>query len=100
MSRADRFAARNVQIYDHKQPDTVLGGLYLAQNITNSNLYAMLDTFIAPTEIPSSQNSFNYFLQTKDGSVVARDNNFFKPEIYYLVATGKYSYSARLQYAS
>ena len=67
MPLANRSKVRNVHIYDLNNPDTVLGGLYLAQEITNSNIYAMLGNFIVPIEDPSSQNGFDYFLQTKDG---------------------------------
>ena len=100
MSRADRLATRNVQIYDLKQPDTVLGGLYLAQDVTNSSFYAMLDTFIVPVQISSSQDTFSYYLKTKDGAIIARDSNFFKPGTYHLVATGKYLRNSQSRYAS
>ena len=91
MSYPNRLAARNVHIYDFKQPDTVLGGLYLAkaQDITNSSFYAMLENFIVLTEIPSFQNGHKYFLQSEDGATIARDDGYFKPGTYYLVSTGE-----------
>ena len=100
MSGADRSTARNVHIYDFREPNKVLGGLYLAQEITNLSLYAMLDIFIMPVEIPSSQDGFSYFLQTKDGTAIARESNLFRPGMYYLVATGECLNSLRLSYAS
>ena len=89
MSRANRLAARDVHIYDLKKPDAIVGGLSLAQDITNSCLYAMLDVFVIPAELPSSPDSFSYFLQKEDGTTVAKNNDLFKPGTYYLNATGK-----------
>ena len=87
ISRANRLATRDVHVYDFKNPDTVLGGLSLAQDITNASFYAMLIVF--PAEVSSSQDSPHYILQTKDGTSIARDNNFLRPGTYYLNATGE-----------
>ena len=88
MTRADRLQARNVQIYDLKNPETILGGLYLAeaQQMATSSLYTMLDMLIT---VENPADNFNYFLQTKDGLKITRDNNIFKRGTYYLNATGK-----------
>lgn len=100
MSRADRSIARNVHIYDIEEPNKVLGGLYLAQELTNLSLYAMLDIFIMPVEIPSSQDGFSYLLQTKDGTAIARNSDLFGPGTYYLAATGECPNSLRPSYAN
>ena len=92
MSRADRLAVRNVHFYDARHPTTLLGGLFLAQKLTNSSVYAMLDKFI--TLIPSEDTSFQscvvYFsLRTEDGVEVEKDNNIFKEGTYYLDAASE-----------
>ena len=89
MSRTDRSTARNVHIYDDKEPERILGGFYLAQELTNSSLYAMLDVFLVPMEMPSSQDGFSYFLRKEDGTAIAKDSNLIRPGTYYLAATGR-----------
>lgn len=100
MSRIDRSIARNVHICDLKEPNKVLGGLYLAQELSNWSLYAMLDIFIVPAEISSVQDGFSYSLQTKDGTAIARNSNLFRSGTYYLAATGECLISLRLSYTS
>ena len=90
MSRADRVAARNVQIYDAKELDSTLGGFYLTQDVTNSGFYAMLDVFIVPSATTPFQENFGYVLQKEDGTNVQRDSNFFRPGSYYLSSAGMF----------
>ena len=95
MSRANRLAFRNVHIYDAKHRDTVLGGFFLAQELTNLSVYAMLDIFItcAPSESISLQNNVdNFFLRMENGEKVGKDNNLFKEGTYYLDATCEIPY--------
>jgi hypothetical protein len=88
MSRAVRLEARNVHIFDLKNRNTVLGGLYLAQRITNSSFYAMVDIFIVFSE-PIIDNDPCYSLQTENGVEVKQNSDVFQPGNYYLDAISK-----------
>ena len=99
MSRADRLAVRNVHFYDAKHPTTLLGGLFLAQKLTNSSVYAMLDKFI--TFIPLENTSFegcgvHFSLRKEDGVEVEKDINIFKEGTYYLDAACEICYDLPL----
>ncbi|MCJ1325266.1 hypothetical protein MMC10_001928 [Thelotrema lepadinum] len=83
MPLVNRLRARNVHIYDFKERSNVLGGTFLAQQITNSKFYALLDMFIVSSgDLPA------YFLQTEDGIKIERNSDFFEPGDYYLDVAG------------
>ena len=84
MPLVNRLRARNVHIYDFKERSNVLGGTFLAQQITNSKFYALLDMFIVSSgDLPA------YFLQTEDGIKIERNSDFFEPGDYYLDVAGE-----------
>ena len=77
MPAANRSGGRNVQIYDAKDPATVLGGLILANGVTTANFYSMVEILIIFDNF--------YFLQDEGGTMVEGDNHPLQPGNYYIV---------------
>jgi len=82
MAPTDRSGVRNVFIYDSKNRDVVLGGLWATTGITNANLYFVVETFCS---IDGA-----YCLQDESEGVVQRDAQQLKPGKYFLVTNGRF----------
>jgi hypothetical protein len=76
----DRSVGRNVHLYDFKNPDTVLGGLFLNDGVTNANFHAMIEIFCI---FDSS-----YFLRGEDNVIIQRDGFPLNPGKYYILTNG------------
>ena len=85
MPSADRSAGRNVHIYDANDPDTVLGGLYITNGITNANLYSMVEIIFL--------FSNDYFLRDEGGNTILKDGHPLQPNRYYIVTQGRFLHS-------
>jgi hypothetical protein len=84
MPSTNRSAGRNVHIYNANEPNTVLGGLYVNDGVTNANFYSMLDfIFIFSGE---------YLLRDGDGNKILKDSNPLQPNKYYIVTQGRFIY--------
>ena len=77
-----RSAWRNTYIYASNDPDTVLGGLYVTVNMSNKNLYRIV-------EILCSLVDRTFHLEDEGKEKVARDESGAKPGKYYIAAQGK-----------
>jgi hypothetical protein len=82
MSSVNRSAGRNVHIYDTNDPDTVLGGLYVNNGVTNANFYSMVETIIF--------FSNDYFLRDEGSNTILRDDHPLQPNKYYIVTQGRF----------
>ncbi|KAG0639123.1 hypothetical protein HOY80DRAFT_886772 [Tuber brumale] len=80
MPSADRSGWRDTYIYASDNRSTVIGGLWVAEGITNANLYSMLEIFC------SFSDTFN--LQTESEQLVGRDLEPLQPGNYYIVTNG------------
>ncbi|KAG0127173.1 hypothetical protein HOY82DRAFT_82038 [Tuber indicum] len=80
MPSADRSAWRNAFIYASNNRGTILGGLWVAEGITNANLYSMLEIFCFFSD------TFN--LQNESEQLVERDMQPLQPGNYYIVTNG------------
>ncbi|RPA95771.1 hypothetical protein L873DRAFT_1697010 [Choiromyces venosus 120613-1] len=80
MPSADRSAWRNTFIYDSKNRNTVLGGLWATPGITNANLYSMLEIVCLFSK--------TFELHDEDGQLVETDEAQLQPGNYYIVTTG------------
>jgi len=78
---SDRSAYRNLFIYNSADPDTMLGGLWVAEGITNNNLYSMVEILCVFTD------DFN--LRDDNQRLVGRDEQPLQPGNYYIVTTGR-----------
>ena len=76
-----RSTIRNAHIYASDSLDTLLGGLWIAEGITNANLYSMLEIFCLFSE--------TFDLQLHGGSLVARDDSQLQPGNYIVVTNGR-----------
>jgi len=77
---AARALNRNLQIYDAKDPGTVLGGLTLTNAMTTANLYSMVEiTFVI---------NQTYTLRDEIGTTIQRDNCPLQPGKYFIVTAG------------
>ena len=76
-----RSTIRNAHIYASDDLDTLLGGLWIAEGITNANLYSMLEIFCFFSE--------TFDLQHHGGSLVARDDFQLQPGNYIIVTNGR-----------
>ncbi|PUU75492.1 hypothetical protein B9Z19DRAFT_1102938 [Tuber borchii] len=79
----NRTAYRNLFIYDSDNHDTVLGGLWVAEGVTNTNLYSMADILCIFT------NAFD--LQDDKQCLVERNEQPLRPGNYYIVTNGSIS---------
>ncbi|PUU78797.1 hypothetical protein B9Z19DRAFT_1064756 [Tuber borchii] len=71
---------RNANIYDSDRKDNLIGGLWIAEGITNANLYSMLEIFC----------TFNdtFYLRNFSGRLVKRDQNPLQPGDYLIATNG------------
>lgn len=74
MISANRSAGRNIHIYNANEPDTVLGGLYVNNGVTNANFFFTSD----------------YFLRDEGGNTILRDDYPLQPNKYYIVTQGRF----------
>lgn len=81
MALSFRSTIRNAHIYASDSLDTLLGGLWIAEGITNANLYSMLEIFCLFSE--------TFDLQLHGGSLVARDDSQLQPGNYIVVTNGR-----------
>ncbi|KAG0634204.1 hypothetical protein HOY80DRAFT_1012578 [Tuber brumale] len=80
MPSLDRSAWRDTYIYTSRNRGTVIGGLWVAEGITNANLYSMLEIFC------SFSDTFD--LQNESEQLVGRDQQPLQPGNYYIVTNG------------
>jgi len=79
LSPSDRSAYRNLFLYNSADRDTVLGGLWVAEGVTNNNLYSMVEILCVFTD------DFN--LRDDNERLVGRDEQQLQPGNYYIVTT-------------
>ena len=77
-----RSASWNVHIYNSKDPTEVIGGLCLANGITNANFYAMIEIIII--------FSSTFFLRNETGIEIEKNDDQLQPGKYYIVASGEF----------
>jgi len=82
MPADDRSPWRNAYIYASDNPSTVLGGLWVAEGVTNANLYSMLQVFCFFTD--------TFDLRDSSGQLVEKDGQPIKPGNYYIVTAGRF----------
>lgn len=78
----NRSAYRNLFIYTSHNRGTVLGGLWVAEGITNTNLYSMVEILCDFTEA--------FDLQDDSQRLIQRDKQLLKPGNYYIATTGRF----------
>ena len=76
-----RSKSRNAHVYASDSLDTLLGGLWIAEGITNANLYSMVEIFCIFSD--------TFDLQLHGGSLVARDDSQLQPGNYFVVSNGR-----------
>ncbi len=76
----NRSLGRNVQIYDAKDPETILGGLILTNGVTNASFHSMVEIFCIFDSI--------YFLRDEGGTAIQKDDYPLRPGKYYIVTDG------------
>jgi hypothetical protein len=82
MAPRDRSKGRNVHIYDINDRTTVLGGLVLANGVTNTNFYSMVEILFLFTS--------SFELQDEENAKIERNDNPLQPGKYYINAAGKF----------
>ncbi|KAG0123251.1 hypothetical protein HOY82DRAFT_575160 [Tuber indicum] len=80
MPPADRSAWRDTHIYSFDNRETILGGLWVSEGITNANLYSMLEIFCFCTD--------TFVLHDELEQLLARDSEQLRPGNYYIVTNG------------
>ena len=80
---SDRSAWRDTWIYSSGNRDNVLGGLLVAEGMTNANLYSMLEIFCSFTD--------TFTLQNDSELLVENDAQKLQPGNYYIVTNGNFS---------
>jgi len=78
----DRLVWRDTHIYASDSRDTVLGGLWASESITNANLYSMLEI------ICSFTNTFHLYDDHKQ--LVGKDGQQLQPGNYFVVTNGRF----------
>lgn len=78
----NRSEGRTVQIYDHRNPSEVLGGLILTKGVTNKNLYSMIRTVV------TVHGDFD-LRHNDDDTIIPDDDAPLQPGNYYIVTEGK-----------
>jgi len=81
MPPADRLAFRDTYIYASDRLDTMLGGLWASEGITNANLYSMLEIFCFFTD--------TFHLHDDRKQLVGRDGQQLQPGNYFVVTNGR-----------
>ena len=82
MQPANRAGGRDTFIYDSNHRDTLLGGLWAAEGITNANLYCMMDIICIFTD--------TFYLRDNNEQLVERDEKLLQPGNYFIVSNGKF----------
>ena len=82
MPPPDRSSWRNAYIYASDNRSTVLGGLWVAEGVTNANLYSMVQVFCLFTD--------TFDLHDSCEQLVERDGQQLKPGDYYIVSAGRF----------
>jgi len=77
----NRLAFRNLFIYDSNHRDTALGGLWVAEGITNTNLYSMVEIICIFTD--------TFVLEDENQRLVEKDEQPLQPGNYYIASDGK-----------
>jgi hypothetical protein len=80
-----RTAGRDVFFYYARNPTVCLGGLILANGVTNANFHSMVEIALS---IPEP-----YSLRNEDGDTVHRDARPLLRGKYYIVTDSKSSYA-------
>ncbi|KAG0633053.1 HNH endonuclease-domain-containing protein [Tuber brumale] len=80
---ADRSAWHNTRIYASNDRDTVLGGLWVAPGITNTNLYSMVNIFCTFTA--------SFDLQDGSQQLVEKDEQPLRPGALYALVIDYHS---------
>ena len=81
MAALTRHAFRDAYIYTSDGLDTLLGGLWVAEGITNANLYSMMEIFCIFSD--------TFGLHYPNGKLVERDQNPLQPGDYFLATNGR-----------
>ncbi|KAG0638810.1 hypothetical protein HOY80DRAFT_1137223 [Tuber brumale] len=79
----DRSAWRDTYIYASDSRDTMLGGLWASEGITNANLYSMLEIFCFFTD--------TFHLRDDRKQLVGKDGQQLQPGNYFVVTKGSVS---------
>jgi hypothetical protein len=82
MVRRDRSRGRNVHIYDANDPSAVLGGLILANGVTNANFYSIVEILVLFTS--------NFELRDQSDTKIERNDDPLQPGKYYINTAGKF----------
>ncbi|PUU78807.1 hypothetical protein B9Z19DRAFT_1126061 [Tuber borchii] len=67
-------------IYSSDRKDNLIGGLWIAEGITNANLYSMLEIFCTFSD--------TFYLRHFSGRLVERDQNPLQPGDYLIATNG------------
>ena len=81
MPPANRAAGRDTFIYDSNHRDTLLGGFWTAEGITNANLYCMVEIICLFTD--------TFDLRDNNERLVERDEKPLQPGNYFIVSNGR-----------
>ena len=82
MPPLDRSPWRNAYVYAADNRSTVLGGLWVAEGVTNANLYSMVQVFCLFTD--------TFDLHDSCEQLVERDGQQLRPGDYYIVTAGRF----------
>ncbi|PUU82145.1 hypothetical protein B9Z19DRAFT_1075639 [Tuber borchii] len=80
MAAVNRSIAHNTFIYSSDDLNVLLGGLWVAEGITNANLYSMMEIICIFSD--------TFDLQHHRGPLVERDNSQLQPGDYFVVTNG------------
>ncbi|PUU84243.1 hypothetical protein B9Z19DRAFT_1118126 [Tuber borchii] len=86
----DRAHGRNVHIYDPRDPETILGGHFVTNGMTNTNFYFIIDIIIKFT------TDYTLHRGQKFGPTIQRDNNPLEEGKYFIVAAGEFTINDEL----
>jgi len=78
---APHSAWRNANIYASNRQGNLIGGLWIAEGITNANLYSMLEIFCTFSD--------TFYLRHFSGQLVERDQNPLQPGDYLIATNGR-----------
>jgi len=81
MPHYNRAHRRDVFIYDSNHRDTLLGGLWIGEGVTNDNLYCMVDIICIFTD--------TFDIRDNNELLVERDEKPLQPGNYFIVSNGK-----------
>ena len=81
MPPANHAVGRDTFIYDSNHRDTLLGGLWTAEGITNANLYCMVEIICLLTD--------TFHLCDNNEQLVERDEKPLRPGNYFIASNGR-----------